>query len=470
MNLAAGIRFLGPAQAPLIATTTVVGFTLLLFAVLTLGLPIWSLLIPVTAIAYVFVTLHRPLIGLYAVLAAFFTPIKLSIGLSLLQAVGGATAALVLIWFLYNKRTIIFGSFLIPLFLLGVLIVVSMWFTRDTGITVGYFRRWAFNMLFVLLMLNLVTHFDVFKKIIWAVMIMASINSLAAMIEFAGSSSYSHRSTGLMENANGFGHLAALAFPLAFYQYLYAKGRLRWIGLVLSAVLVGGVIASVSRGALVSLFVVFAVMMVRERRRWIPILVIVALAASLLPFLPAYYVKRVGNIAVDVKNSVTVGNDRGLTSRGHLNTAGLRIWAEYPVVGVGIGNFGFYYSRPEFIAGMRAEQTIVAHNIYIQTLAEMGTVGIGILAWLLFNAGRSLLRARRASSWSRERWLYFRAVEMMTLAILVSTATYGSVMGNDLWMFLGLAAIAGRVAGSTVEASDEAPNPQRAPVGAGTLA
>lgn len=458
MNLIAGIRFPGAAQAPLIAASTVAGFSLLLLAVLGVGLPIWSLLIPVAAIIYIFTTLNRPLIGLYAVLAVFFTPLKLSIGISLLQSVGGATAGLLLVWFFLNKRTIVLDSFLIPLFLLGVLILMSLWYTRDAPLTLMHFRRWVFNMLFVMLLLNLVTHFDVFKKILWAVMIMASINSVVAMIEFSRSSEYGYRSIGLMENANNFGHLAALAFPLALYQYLYAKGALRWVGLVLCAILVGGVVASVSRGALVSLFIVFAVVMVLERRRWLPIMIIGGLAFGSIPLLPEYFIDRVRNITVDVKNSITIGNDRSMTTRGHLNTAGLRIWAAHPVVGVGIGNFGYYYSRPAFAGGMRAEQSIVAHNIYIQAMAEMGTVGIAVLAWLLLNAGRSLFRARRLSRWSQERWLYFGAVEMMTLAIVVSTATYGSLMGNDLWMFLGLAAIAGRVACEGAPAGMEAPN------------
>ncbi len=159
---------------------------------------------------------------------------------------------------------------------------------------------------------------------------------------------------------------------------------------------------------------------------------------------------------MDVTNSIMVGSETDLTSRGHLNAAGFRIWAAHPILGVGIGNFGYYYSRPEFIGGMLAHQGILAHNIYIQAAAEMGTIGIALLLWLLINAGLSLLRARRLSRTRRDRWIYFGAVEMMTLAILVSTATYGSLMGNDLWMFLGLAAIAGRVARTAPPTRQEA--------------
>ncbi len=441
----------GVTPAPLIAIGTTAVFSLLLLAVLAVGLPIWSLLIVVAAIVYGFTVLHRPIVGIYVVVAVFFIPLKFSIGITLLQSVGAGTAAILLAWFLYHRRKIVVGSFMTPMFLLGPLILVSLWHTRNATATLMYFRLWVFNMMFVLLLLNLVTRFELFKKVLWAIMIMASINSVVAMVEYSAATEHRYRSTGLMENPNGFGHLAALAFPLALYQYLYAKGWVRWLGLLLCAVLAGGVVASVSRGALLSLLVVLVAVVIVERRRLIPILLIFGLAFSSIPLLPDYFVERAANLVVDVKNSVMIGNQRGLTSRGHLNTAGLRIWAAHPIMGVGIGNFGFYYNEREFIGGMTAKQEVVAHNIYIQALAEMGTVGAVVLFWLLLNSGLSLLRARRVTGRSDERRIYFGAIEMMTLAILVSTASSGSLMGNDLWMFLGLTMIAGRVAETTGE-------------------
>lgn len=436
----------GVAPAPLIAVCTTGLFAMLLLAVMRVGLPIWSMLIFVAAIAYGFSVLHRPVIGVYVVVAVFFVPLRFSIGISLLQSVGTATAALLFVWFLYHRRKIVVGNFMIPLFLIGPLILISLWYTHDTTKTLEYFLRWIFNMMFIMLLLNLVTQFEMFKKVLWSIMIMASLNSVIAMIEYAATTDYYHRSTGLMGNPNNFGGLATLAFPLALYQYIYAKGWMRLLGLALTAILVGGIVSSVSRGALVSLIVVFTVVCVRERRRLIPILLVIGLAFSAIPLLPDYFLERAGNLTVDVKNSVAVGSGPGLTSRGHLNTVGLRIWAAHPILGVGIGNFGFYYNQRDYISGMAAGEQVVAHNIYIQALAEMGTVGALVLAWLLLNSGLSLMRARRATHYTERRRIYSRAIEMMTLAILINTASTGSLMGNDMWMFLGLTMIAGRVA------------------------
>jgi len=447
MNRTTGLFGATTAAPPLlvaIATTTV--FSLILLGVMFVGLPIWSVLIVIAAIVYAFTVLHRPIVGVYVVVAVFFVPIRFSLGFSLLQSVGGGTAAILLLWFLYHQRKIKFATFMIPLLLLGPLILVSLLYTRDAAATLMFFRRWVFNMMFVLLLLNLVTNFETFKKVLWAIMLMASANSIVGMVDSSGAAEVDHRSMGLTENANNLGHLAALAFPLALYQYLYAKGWQRWLGLSLCAVLAGGIVASVSRGALVSLTVVFAIVMVVERRRVLPLLLILGLGFSSIPLLPNYFIDRTSNLVEDVKNTVVIQDQRQLSSRGHLNAAGLRIWLAHPVMGVGIGNFGYYYMQREFMGADRPDKRIGAHNIYIQALSELGILGGLVLLWLLLHSGLSVVRARRSTDRNSERWPYMAAIEMMALAILVNTASAGHLMGNDLWMFLGLTVIAGEVA------------------------
>lgn len=441
-------------RAPLVTIATIGVFSIALLGVLRFGLPIWSLTLIAAAAAYVFLVIHRPIIGLVAVICVFFVPIRLSLGVSLLQIIGVGTAAILMLWFLYERRNLVFSSIQIPLLLLGGLIITSLWFTLDPARTTFYFRRWVFNMMFVMLMLNLVTDFKAFKRIIWAVMIMAMLNSVVGIFDFSKATDFNFRSMGLMENANSFGHLAALALPLALYQYLYRDGMIRIVGLVLSVLLVGGVVASVSRGALLSVLIVVTVTLLRERRRAIPLLLVIGVAMAAAPFMPNYFQERVGNLAMDVKNSVMIGQQHDLTSRGYLNTAGLRIWAAHPIIGVGIGNFGHYYVQSEFREDLSGTEATITHNIYIQALAEMGIVGAAVLAWLLLSSVRNVWCARRASEPGSQEWIYFGALQMMALAIFVSTATYGSLMNSDFWMFIGLTSVAARVA--PVEADAQA--------------
>jgi O-antigen ligase len=360
--------------------------------------------------------------------------------------VGVVTACLVLIWFLYNRRTLYLGNTLLPLFLFGVLILISFWFTRDVERTTFYIRRWAFNMVFALMLINLVTKFDVLKKVIWTVIIMASLNAIVGIFHYASAPTSYYRSIGLLENANSFGHFAALAFPLAFYQYLYRSGAFKWVGLGLSGVCAGGVVVSVSRGATLSLLLVFGAILVIERRRVGALALVMILGICMTPFLPGYFFERVSNLATDVKRSVLVDEEHDLTSRGYFNRAGFKMWMAHPVLGVGIGNFGHYYVQKEFHPGYKRVETVVAHNIYMQAFAEMGTLGGLLLFWLIGLAVRNVISARRASRADPDSWLYFGAIEMMALAVFISVSTYGNLMRSDFWMFVLLTAISGRVA------------------------
>jgi len=439
---------LEPAPAPLIVGGVLGGVSLTLLAVLKLGLPIWSLLLLVGVVAYVITVLQRPTVGLLAVVCLFFLPTQVPGNVTLLQLVGVGTSALLLIWFLYQQRGMFWGNVLLPFFVLGILILVSFLFTRDASRTLMLFRKWVFNMFFALLLLNFVTRFDVLRKVIWAMIIMISINAAVGIVDFAALSDTFYRSKGLLGNANHFGHLSALAFPLALYQYLYRKGIVRWIGLALCGLLAGGVIVSVSRGAVLSLVLVFLVVLVVERRRIVPLALVIALGLCATPFLPDYFHRRVGNLVTDVKRSVFVHQEKVLTSRGYLNKAGIKIWQDHPVLGVGVGNFGFYYVEKDYNPGMLKSDRVVAHSIYMQALAETGTVGGLTLLWLILVSLRNIILARRASRHDPDRWLYFGAIEMMALAVFISMASYGSLLNSDFWLFVCLPAVSKRVAES----------------------
>jgi O-antigen ligase len=178
----------------------------------------------------------------------------------------------------------------------------------------------------------------------------------------------------------------------------------------------------------------------------LPLILVGALAISVTPLLPTYFQERTGSLISDVKHSFGFSERTSLTSRGFINSTGLKIWLAHPILGVGIGNFGHYYVDKDFNPGYLRTNQMMPHNIYMQALTEMGVVGGLIIFWLVIATLWNILQARRAASKDHSRWLYFGAIEMMALAIFISTSNHGNFMWSDFWLLLTLTVIARRVA------------------------
>jgi len=83
-----------------------------------------------------------------------------------------------------------------------------------------------------------------------------------------------------------------------------------------------------------------------------------------------------------VGRAVSVANANDYSIRGRLSfwRAGLKMLADYPIAGTGPGTYA--YSSAAYQPDVRYFARDV-HNLYIQTGAEMGIIGIGVVAWLL---------------------------------------------------------------------------------------
>jgi O-antigen ligase len=110
--------------------------------------------------------------------------------------------------------------------------------------------------------------------------------------------------------------------------------------------------------------------------------------------------------------------------------SGLRMFADHPVTGVGISQYGYYYNTYEYLDlgtlsnffGLKR----IANNVYVELLAEVGIVG-----FLLF--GAFLVRVYR----------HLRAQEMLPLrlgfwAVLLAWNAFPSYSIMFLWAFWGV--------------------------------
>ncbi len=232
-----------------------------------------------------------------------------------------------------------------------------------------------------------------------------------------------------------------VAFPLDRLFYLAAAG------------LIGaGILASWSRGGWLGAAAgVGVVMVVRSRRAALfsagaGLLLIGAIFLGALSpgLVPAPIADRVSDIpayfgAVDVANApVTDANFAVLERLAHWDAA-LKMWADAPWLGVGPGNYAVVYDQ--FRLPQWDQALGHAHNIYLNTLAESGLVG---LAGLMILWGGLALWLWGKMRHSQDAWAQALAVGMLgVLTYLAVHSLFDNlfVQGIYLHIALGLAAV-----------------------------
>ena len=136
--------------------------------------------------------------------------------------------------------------------------------------------------------------------------------------------------------------------------------------------------------------------------------------------------------------------DRATSGRFDLVSNGIRIAADHPVAGVGLGSFEQAYSER---TGLRGEEPrrAASHNTPVTVAAENGLPGVLLLAWLL-GAGLAVPFRRASRSFAGRASLI---VALLVLAIAVHSMFYAAFFEDPmLWGLLGLAAVVGAWRGS----------------------
>ena len=199
-----------------------------------------------------------------------------------------------------------------------------------------------------------------------------------------------------------------------------------------------GVFLSLSRGGLVALAVALLVSLFAAGRWRAQALVLVVLVCAGAFTYYGYFASH------DAAARVTEFG--GGTGRTDLWTVGWRMVQDKPVTGVGVGNFqraSIHYllepgvvRRDEFIV----DTPKVAHNTYLQTLAELGAVGLALFLAIIGFAVACVVRAARvfASLGERDLELMTRGLLVALAGVLAADFFITQQFSKQLWLLLGL--------------------------------
>jgi O-antigen ligase len=239
------------------------------------------------------------------------------------------------------------------------------------------------------------------------------------------------------------------------YFCLFAERR-RFVKLLLAlsmAVFLGAMMAAdnPSRGGFLGLCAVFLYGVARSPRKWIGVGVAVLMVVGVLGFAGSGYWDEISSIADVHEGTADI--------RLEVWTIGLRMWGANPIFGVGPGGFrwavGEYQSADQLAKyGRGLGGSIIAHSLFVELLAELGSVGAVVLIGILWRTWRDLRRVVRSDS-ERPKGLrtadamplrcYADALIAGILACLVNGTFLSLLYFSYLWLFIALSGAVVRV-------------------------
>ena len=200
-----------------------------------------------------------------------------------------------------------------------------------------------------------------------------------------------YRVASFFPHPNQLAGFVVLFVPLSVGLYSVFESRLAKAACVLLPLLaLPAAIVTYSRGVLVAL-VALVLVLARSKRAW-PAIAAAAVLVVLLA--PSTWQDRVA--------------DAGRLDRPEIATrldfwdAAVTMFQAHPVLGVGLNSFDVAYvelgtTGRSFLPGTGLAPPESAHNLYLNTLAEQGLVGIAALLLLILAAGRMVLALRRSA-------------------------------------------------------------------------
>ena len=275
------------------------------------------------------------------------------------------------------------------------------------------------------------------KKLVWAALIsvwLASLNSIYNHFTYDAYSQMMGRISGGAYGPNEFA-IGILPFiGLSFYAVFSEKKILLKILLsIISLTLTIALILTLSRGGLagfvgMSLFSVF-----RAKRKFLAVIFIVILGIALVNFLPQDFYERIEKTRLEDTYDEAIGST---VRRYYLAKAAWEMYLDYPVFGMGLGNY-YYNCRLYYpLVGGRA------HNMYLEIMAEMGTVGLLLFMSVILSAFKSINRVIKSDT---ELSHYGRGLFVGLTGFLISAIFLHAQVEKSLWLSVLLALALGRL-------------------------
>lgn len=278
------------------------------------------------------------------------------------------------------------------------------------------------------------------RHVAWVLAAYVAGAAVSAIYGFGSSSStgFTGRLTGYFGDPNAEATVFAASIPLVIGLMVMFResARVKLVGLVMLVVLFAGLVSTLSREGLVALGAVLVGGVVfggrwRGQAAILLVLGIIALTGYFFVFAP-----------LAARQRVTMADTSG---RSSIWTVAWRVVRAHPVLGVGNDNFilveGRYVNQPgAVLAAYTIKNPRVAHNAYLEALADLGIPGLVTLVLVVIASVGAGVRAARKFERLGDSQMeaVSRAVVLATIAVLTADLFVSSEYAKYLWLLVAM--------------------------------
>ena len=265
------------------------------------------------------------------------------------------------------------------LIFIGVLLITNI-FTVNMGATAkNMFQYYINNFEPFLLAIMFVRKKDWLLKIVGLMILSISVNNLYCIYQWLLAEGNLKRVEGFFRIMSTAG-LLSMTVPVLVLLLLQSREKSRYICTALLIIALLGAVCNNTRGAWAAIAVTIAItsmLIVKSKLKCLAVLLVLAVGISFAVYqIPSLYqrVESIGNLTDNQSN----------LERFLLWESARNMTEDYPLTGVGSGNFGDLYHEKYILPQAKEPYLGHAHNLFFQELAEHGYPGgIAFVIWSL---------------------------------------------------------------------------------------
>ena len=336
-------------------------------------------------------------------------------------------------WFVRREKFIIDYTWMLMLGFL-VALFASLIMSKDVGFGVEWITTYVLEgLLLYLIIINVLRKYSTLRSAIWALLLAGALLGSLTLIQelthqynnnFGGLAQrnterwegeseggsgvfrerekvrLANRAGGPIGGPNRYGQIMLVLLPLGLFRVLDEKDLNRKLLAALCTLFIlAGMLLTYSRGAFLCFGLLVVIVTFMRYIRLSHILVSVVLAVLLISIASPGYLSRmdsIRNVTALFTDDASIKADGATRGRVTEMLAAFNAFLDYPLVGVGPGQYSKYYSvdymaDPQ-IAFRQIDKSRRAHTLYFELAAETGILGIltfmSIAIYLLFRLWR----------------------------------------------------------------------------------